>query len=63
MPVVGLGGSAGTSGLALGWEWRVIWNGSAVPASAPSRRTRRKVRSNGSYADLGIIPTTDHLPW
>ena len=35
MPVVGLGGSAGTSGLALGWEWRVIWNGSADARVGP----------------------------
>jgi hypothetical protein len=56
MPVVGTGGSAGASGLALGWEWRLIWNGWAVPASFPSLRTRRKERSKGSYADLGVIP-------
>ena len=37
MPVVGPGASAGTSGRALGCECRLIWNGSAVPASAPWR--------------------------
>ena len=58
MPVAGVGGSAGTSGLALGWEWRVIWNGSAVPASVPSRRTRRKVRSNGSKTSSTFRPAS-----
>jgi hypothetical protein len=53
MPVVGFGGSAGISGFALGWEWRLIWNGSAVPASDPSRRTRRPdFRRSQAYEGL-----------
>src|SRR6516164_5484150 len=58
MPVVGTGGSAGTSGRALGWEWRLIWNGSAVPASRPSLRTRRNDKSNGSKTSstLRLLP-------
>ena len=59
MPVGGVGGSAGTSGRALGWEWRLIWNGSAVPASLPvgadpqersGRTGRRPARPSGRPA-------------
>jgi len=36
MPVAGLGGSAGTSGLALGWEWRPMVNATATPKLRPA---------------------------
>ena len=63
MPVVGTGGSAGTSGRALGWEWRLIWNGSAVPASLPSLRTRRNDRSKGSKTSSTLQPASEGSTW
>ena len=63
MPVAGTGGPAGTSGLALGWECRLTWNGWAVPASLPSWRTRRNDRSKGSKTSSTLHPARAGSTW
>jgi hypothetical protein len=63
MPVASAGSSAGISGRALGWEWRLIWNGCAVPASCPSLRTRRNDRSKGSKTSSTLRPAREGSTW
>src|SRR5216683_7428537 len=51
-------GAGSSSGGALGWACRPMTCGTAVPALRPAQYTVTWVRSNGSYDDLGVIPTS-----